>query len=201
MNEHSFKGGVKMSIEKKKRIRAAAVEVISEKGFYNTRMQDIADEAGLAVGTIYNYFSNKDDVLEYIFKMEMERRMEIMQELKSKDISTKKLITLFLEKHFETLVRNPHLGRVIVREKDFSKHSESSKIKEFMENIIQKFENVFLQGIKNGEIIELDPHLMAVFFFGALQGIIEHSLTAPEVELLQQGPDFIMQRIDHIFIK
>jgi len=70
-----------------------------------------------------------------------------------------------------------------------------------MENIILKFENVFSQGIKNGEIIAVDPHLMAVFFFGALQGIIEHALTAPEVDLLQQGPDFIMQRIDHIFIK
>jgi len=81
MNEYSFKGGVKMSAEKKEQIRDAAVDVISENGFYNTRMQDIADEAGLAVGTIYNYFSNKDDVLEYIFKVEMERRMEIMKDL------------------------------------------------------------------------------------------------------------------------
>ena len=62
-----------MAQNNRNKIKKAAVEVISKKGFFNTRMQDIADEAGLAVGTIYNYFSSKDEVLSYIFKNEMQR--------------------------------------------------------------------------------------------------------------------------------
>jgi len=199
MNEYSFKGGVKMSAEKKEQIRDAAVDVISENGFYNTRMQDIADQAGLAVGTIYNYFSNKDDVLEYIFIIEMEKRIKMLDELKSENMPTKKLIGKFLEKQFESLVIRPHLGRVIVREKDFSKHSESKKIKEFMQTIIKSMEEIFEAGIEKDEIIDIDQHMMAVFFFGAVQGIIEQALTKPEVSLLRDAADFVMARIDHIF--
>ncbi|WP_160143051.1 TetR/AcrR family transcriptional regulator [Halanaerobium hydrogeniformans] len=187
--------------ETKLKIRNAAVQVISKKGFYNTRMSDIAEEAELAVGTLYNYFKSKDEILEYIFKKEMERRMEIMAELREKDISTKKFLKEFLDRHFEVLIRNPHLGRVVVREKDFSGREKSGNIQKFIETLIKALENIFVEAIENSEIKDLDPHLMAVFFFGAIHGIIEHALTKPEIMMLKDAPEFIMARIEHIFIK
>ena len=95
MNEYSFKELVLMAQETKNRIRDAAVEVISREGFFNTRMQEIADQAALAVGTIYNYFSSKDEVLSYIFKNEMQRRMEYMSELKKENLTIKEFLNKF----------------------------------------------------------------------------------------------------------
>lgn len=199
MNIHS-KGLVKVAEETKARIRKAAVEVISREGFFNTRMQDIADQAVLAVGTIYNYFSSKDEVLSYIFKTEMQRRIKIMSELKEKDLSTKEFLRQFLNKHFAVLIENPHLGRVLVREKDFSKGKKKGEIKEHMDSLIKILENLFAEGVKKGEIKEINTHLTAVYFFGSMQGIIEYALTEPELELLEEAPLFIMQRIDDLFI-
>jgi len=51
------------------RIYAAAIELLSEKGFYNTHMRDISERAELAVGTLYNYYSSKSELY-----------MEIMEE-------------------------------------------------------------------------------------------------------------------------
>lgn len=200
MNEHSFKELINLAAETKDQIREAAVEVISNKGFHNTRMQDIADKAELAVGTLYNYFSSKNEVLEYIFEIEMQRRMAIMKNLKEENFTTKELIKEFLTRHFEILIRNPYLGRVVVREKDFSKNKKAGEIKKFMQTLITGIEKIFKNGVDNGEIKDIDCHLMAVFFFGAIHGIIEHALTEPEMEILQKAPEFIMQRIDHIFI-
>lgn len=200
MNEYSFKELINLAAETKNDIRKAAVEVISIKGFHNTRMQDIADKAELAVGTLYNYFSSKDEVLEYIFEIEMKRRMAIMQDLKEENLTIKDLLREFLIRHYETLIRNPHLGRVAVREKDFSKREKSGEIKKFMQTLIISIEELFETGVKKGEITDINCHFMAVFFFGAMHGIIEHALTEPEMEMLQEAPDFIMQRIDHIFI-
>ena len=188
-----------MAQETKNRIKDAAVEVISREGFFNTRMQEIADQAALAVGTIYNYFSSKDEVLSYIFKSEMKRRMEIMAELKENNLSTKEFLTQFLNKHFAVLIENPDLGRVLVREKDFSKGEKSGEIKEYMNSLIEQLEKLFISGMKKGEIKELNTHLMAVYFFGSMQGIIEYALTEPEMEMLKEAPQFIMQRIDDIF--
>lgn len=200
MNEHSFKELINLAADTKNDIRIAAVEVISIKGFHNTRMQDIADKAELAVGTLYNYFSSKNEILEYIFEMEMIRRMEIMHDLKAENLSIKELLREFLRRHYEILIKNPHLGRVVVREKDFSKSKKVGEIKKFMQTLINSIEEIFKTGVKKGEIKDIDCHLMAVFFFGAIHGIIEHALTEPEMEVLQDAPDFIMKRIDHIFI-
>jgi len=200
MNEHSFKELVLLILNNRNKIKKAAVEVISKKGFFNTRMQDIADEAGLAVGTIYNYFSSKDEVLSYIFKNEMKRRMEYMSELKKENLTIKEFLNEFLSGHFSLLAKNPHLGRVLVREKNFSRGEKSGEIKEHMNSMINMLEMIFEIGVKREEIKDINTHLMAVYFFGSMQGIIEYSLTEPEMELLDDAPDFILQRIEHIFI-
>ena len=45
-------------------IREAAMRVVSRKGYDHVTVQDIADEAGVAKGTVYLYFKSREDVLE-----------------------------------------------------------------------------------------------------------------------------------------
>src|SRR5438045_8226047 len=49
--------------DKYQRILDAAIEVIAEHGFFHSRVSAIADRAGVADGTIYLYFKNKDELL------------------------------------------------------------------------------------------------------------------------------------------
>ena len=49
--------------DKYQRILDAAIEVIAEKGFFHSRVSEIAGRAGVADGTIYLYFKNKDELL------------------------------------------------------------------------------------------------------------------------------------------
>ena len=62
----------KKKSERKDRIFSAAVELFNKQGFTNTSMQDIADQANLAVGTLYNYFPSKNDLLLDIMQEEMD---------------------------------------------------------------------------------------------------------------------------------
>ena len=48
-------------------VRLAAERVFATKGFSATKMADIAGEAGVGVGTLYNYFANKQEIFEAIF--------------------------------------------------------------------------------------------------------------------------------------
>mgnify|MGYP002768342037 FL=1 len=49
----------KRSIEKKQRIKNAALKLMSEKGYFLTSSNEIAKEAGVSVGTFYSYFKDK----------------------------------------------------------------------------------------------------------------------------------------------
>jgi TetR/AcrR family transcriptional regulator, fatty acid metabolism regulator protein len=49
--------------DKRRLILDAAIRVFARQGFHATRVSDIADEAGVAYGLVYHYFSSKDEVL------------------------------------------------------------------------------------------------------------------------------------------
>ncbi len=53
----------KLVEERREQIIKAATKLFSEQGYYLTTIQDIASEAGISVGLIYQYFKDKDDVL------------------------------------------------------------------------------------------------------------------------------------------
>src|SRR3954464_846177 len=57
---------------KRERILDAAVKVFAAEGFYNAKVAQIAQEAGVADGTIYLYFKSKDDLLISLFEDRME---------------------------------------------------------------------------------------------------------------------------------
>jgi TetR/AcrR family fatty acid metabolism transcriptional regulator len=74
---------------KHQKIIQAAAKVFAEKGFYNSRVSEIAKEANVADGTIYLYFKNKDDILISLFEEEFGRIVEnIRKELLEKDKKT-----------------------------------------------------------------------------------------------------------------
>jgi len=57
--------------DKFNKILNAAIYIIARKGFHNTKVKDIAEKAGVASGTVYNYFSSKDDILLSIMIIKM----------------------------------------------------------------------------------------------------------------------------------
>src|SRR5690349_4069857 len=57
---------------KRERILDAAVKVFAAEGFYNAKVSQIAQAAGVADGTIYLYFKSKDDLLIQLFEDRME---------------------------------------------------------------------------------------------------------------------------------
>lgn len=60
------------SIAKYQAILDAALEVFAAKGFYEAKVSEIARAAGVADGTIYLYFKNKDDLLISLFEAKLE---------------------------------------------------------------------------------------------------------------------------------
>ena len=58
--------------DKRGAILRAAISVFARNGFFNSKVADIASEAGIADGTVYLYFKSKDDILHSVFDRAME---------------------------------------------------------------------------------------------------------------------------------
>jgi TetR/AcrR family fatty acid metabolism transcriptional regulator len=88
--------------DKREAILRAAIKVFAQKGYFNSKVADIAKAAGIADGTVYLYFKSKDEVLHSIFDRAMEEfiaegKREIA-EIKEADKRLERIAQLHLEK-------------------------------------------------------------------------------------------------------
>ncbi len=89
-------------VDKREAILRAAVKVFARKGFFNSKVADIAKEAGIADGTVYLYFKSKDEILHSVFDRAMEEfifegKREIA-DIVEPDEKLQKIARLHLEK-------------------------------------------------------------------------------------------------------
>lgn len=67
----------RQKLERERRILAAARRLFDRKGFADTSMEEVAGRAGLAVGTLYNYFPSKDQLLFAISRSDTEQLVKV----------------------------------------------------------------------------------------------------------------------------
>jgi TetR/AcrR family fatty acid metabolism transcriptional regulator len=99
--------------DKPQQIIEAAIRVFARNGYYNSRVSDIAREAGIASGTIYLYFRTKEEILVTLFREKMAAfvahlRREIAGESDA-EVKIRRLVAL----HFTVLEQSPALAEVV----------------------------------------------------------------------------------------
>src|SRR5712691_4152376 len=95
---------------KPQQIIDAAIRVFARTGYYNSRVSDIAREAGIASGTIYLYFKTKDEILVTLFREKMAEWVAFVRgEIATEPDPIAKLRRL-VALHFSVLLSNPGLG-------------------------------------------------------------------------------------------
>jgi TetR/AcrR family fatty acid metabolism transcriptional regulator len=154
---------------KRERILDAAVKVFAAEGFYNAKVAQIAQEAGVADGTIYLYFKSKDDLLISLFEDRMELiNAHLRAALEEAESAAAKLRTV-VRLHLQLVEQDRHMAEVICVElrqsSKFIKEYANPKFGEFLRIIA----TAIADGQKSGELRnDLDPPLIARALFGAL---------------------------------
>ena len=154
---------------KHQKIIQAAVKVFAEKGFYNSRVSEIAKEANVADGTIYLYFKNKDDILISLFEEEFGQIVENMRKELEREKDVLKKFKRFAITHLSIVSKQQQLGEVLgVEVRQSSKFMKEYVNKSFIEylNLIR---SIVIEGQEKGLIRkDLTPGIMKRAVFGAL---------------------------------
>ncbi|NDV27105.1 TetR/AcrR family transcriptional regulator [Desulfovibrio sp. JC010] len=74
--------------KRKEQILKAAGNCFSAKGFHQSSMADICREAGLSPGTVYHYFSSKDEMIVHFAKQELEQARQFVEAMQYVDSLT-----------------------------------------------------------------------------------------------------------------
>ena len=98
------------------RIFKAASDIFEEKGFDGTRMQEIADRAGINKALLHYYFRTKDQLFAAVFQVLLKKMFEKIISIFMEDISFKDKIRKFFDEHIEILIKNPKLPIFLLNE-------------------------------------------------------------------------------------
>ncbi|MEI4791255.1 TetR/AcrR family transcriptional regulator [Bacillus sp. FJAT-53060] len=147
----------------------AAVVVIAENGYHQSQVSKIAKQAGVADGTIYLYFKNKEDILISLFKEKMGQFIERMETDIQKKPSAKKKLLLLIQEHFRLLSQDHHLALVTQLELRQSNLELRQKINEVLKGYLNMLDSILTEGKKTGEFKQdLDVRLARQMVFGTI---------------------------------
>jgi TetR/AcrR family transcriptional regulator len=147
-----------MTIDKEtteEKILLAAEEVFLRDGYAGSRMQEIADLAGMNKALLHYYFRSKDKLFEKIFDKKIELLFPKLEELLEQNISFEDLICAFVEKYIALLSENPYLPLFVITianrpdNKDFMKKLPIS--------INKKLVDIFMKDALLGKIKAINP--------------------------------------------
>lgn len=157
---------------KYKQIIDAAVIAIAQNGYHQAQVSKIAKQAGVADGTIYLYFKNKEDILISVFEEKMSLFIENLQDIIKKETSSAEKLKLMIENHLTVLSNDHHLATVTQLELRQSNKAIRVKINAVLKGYLQLFDTILLEGIESGEFdANLDVRLTRQMVFGAIDEV------------------------------
>jgi AcrR family transcriptional regulator len=172
--------------EKRRVILDAAVRVFAHKGFHTSRVGDIAEEAGIAHGLLYHYFSSKDEVLETIFRDNWTLLLDRIHAVEESDEPAREQLGHVAAILLRTWRHEPDVVRVLVREIARSPELQQ-RIGELVKPI-DAIQRIVEHGQRTGEFrTDLDSRLAAIIFYGG----IDELLTGWVLGQLPDGEDAV----------
>jgi AcrR family transcriptional regulator len=157
--------------EKRRVILDAAVRVFARKGYHTSRVGDIAEEAGIAHGLLYHYFTSKEQVLETVFRENWSELIDAFRRIEASDEPATEQLDGIVKVLLRSWRNAPDLVRVMVREVARSPQLQG-QVDEIREGflIIQR---VIERGQAEGSFRrDLDARLASWIVYGGLEELL-----------------------------
>jgi TetR/AcrR family transcriptional regulator, fatty acid metabolism regulator protein len=157
--------------EKRRLILDAAVRVFARRGYHTSRIGDIAEEAGIAHGLLYHYFSGKEEVLETVFRENWRQLLDAFERIEASDEPPLAQLQGIAKALLRSWLNDPDLVRVMVREVARSPHL-AGQVDEIREGFLA-IQRVIERGQADGSFRrDLDPRLASWIVYGGLEELL-----------------------------
>jgi AcrR family transcriptional regulator len=161
------------SADKRRLILDAAVRVFARQGFHTCRVSDIADEAGVAYGLVYHYFSSKEAILDTLFLERWDLMLAAIAEVDSRERSAHEKLAAIAGFIVDSYRYDPELMKVIIvevtRAANTFGRTHLAQIREAYSQIASIVADAQASGAFRREI---EPAFAALAFYGLIEQVL-----------------------------
>lgn len=160
-------------LEGKERIAAAAAGLFLSGGYHSTSVREIAQKAGVSVGSVFNYFRSKEEILFFLFSRNQERFEASLQDqriqfaqLKEQGVDPRELLMLAYRSYVQVIDESRRYTVLAYQELKSLTVAERRRILEGEERIQRFMEEVIAYGVEQGVFpsgnIDVKAHCLLV---------------------------------------
>ncbi|TXL62530.1 TetR/AcrR family transcriptional regulator [Cerasibacillus terrae] len=182
---------MKKNKPKYKAIIEGAVQVIAENGYHASKVSTIAKKSGVADGTIYLYFKNKEDILISVFKEKMGQFIQEIAKATEKENDVQSKLLTLIQLHFEQLAVDHHLAIVTQLELRQSDPKIRAQINDVLKVYLDVIDSILEEGMEK-KLFRNDLHvpLMRQMIFGTLDETVTNwVMKNQKFDLVRLAPD------------
>lgn len=163
----------------KRAIFDAAIKIFSISGYDGATMDDMAQEAGVAKGTLYYYFKSKEEIFKYIITEGVEVIKEQIAETVEKEEDALSKLKSLCALQLKLVYEKKEFFKVIMSQL-WGQEVRQLELRNVIGSYINSIEKYMKQAIDEGVIKNGEPYFMAYIFFGLL-------CSAAVYELINKG--------------
>lgn len=150
--------------DRRELILATALELFTERGYFNTSVHDIKKQAEVSIGSIYHHFGNKEAIAKALFDALSDKMTEVMVSINQRHVTAHDRCRAVVAYLFELTEDDPAVMQYML----YAKHREfmpsekpvcSSRPFEMMKQMV-------VQGMEAGEIRMMDANIATTGLFG-----------------------------------
>jgi TetR/AcrR family fatty acid metabolism transcriptional regulator len=161
------------AIDKRRLILEAAVRVFARRGFHTCRVSDIADEAGVAYGLVYHYFSSKEEILDTLFLERWDVMLEAISDVDASSRPPREKLQAIAGFIVDSYRHDPELMKVIIvevtRAANTFGRTHLAKIREAYGQIAGIVARAQAAGVFREQI---SPEFAALAFYGLIEQVL-----------------------------
>jgi AcrR family transcriptional regulator len=162
-----------VATDKRRQILDAAIRVFARQGFHSTRVSDIADEAGVAYGLVYHYFSSKDEVLNELFSERWSLLLGAIDEIDRSEGSPREKLGGVAAFIVDSYRYDPELMKVIIVEVTRAANSFGRTHLPEIRSAYESIAKIVADGQEEGVFRrDVDPSFASMSFYGAIEQLL-----------------------------
>jgi TetR/AcrR family transcriptional regulator, fatty acid metabolism regulator protein len=191
----------KITRERQKQILDAALSIFSSKGFGESTVADIAEEAGIGVGTIYNYYKDKHDLLISLIadRLISEDLLRIFGTLPAR--SNEEFMQSMLEERLTFGLDNAQKMLFLFFEIQRDQRLRRQYVSEVVGPLLNKLEKYIIAQVDNGSFRKVDARVVARTLAGMIIGnMILYRLEQRDSPFKKSRVKSLAEELSNLFI-
>ncbi len=169
--------------QRRRAILSAGLDVFIRKGYAASKIQDIAQTAGMSVGLMFHYFDSKEKLYETLISYGITGPQNLLGNIKAEPLA---FFEIAAQAIFEQLQMDPFVAKMFVL-MDQARHSEGipERVRTLLADfdVLERSSDIIRQGQADGCIKQGNPKALSIAFWAAVTGIAEEIALKPGIPI------------------